>query len=164
MHESQLIAAARTVLGPGTDVLAAGIMGLQETQYAAAAAAVASGAALDALPHGADPLEHAAGAAVAVHTARQVDAAAHGLTVRMLVAVTADRIHVLDWQDHDGPTRSLASFDRATAAVAVRKFGLSRTVSLTDPASGEHLELSASTAFFSPEAEGDKLVLHLLAG
>jgi hypothetical protein len=162
MDELQLVDAARAVLGDDTQVLATGIFGLQNTQVAAVVGGMATGAALSTLP-GDSPLLDGATTAVAMHTAREVSAAAQGLTVRMLVAVTADAVHVLDWVEPAGPsTRSLLEFDRSTVQVTVRTWGLSRIVTLQDPADGSSIELAGSTAVFSAEAKGDKLVLHLL--
>ncbi len=162
MDEQDLLDAARAVVGTDTEVLAAGIFGLQNTQVAAVVGGMAAGAALSAVP-GDSPLLDGATTAVAMHTAREVSAAAQGLTVRMLVAATADTIHVLDWVEPAGPsTRSLMEFDRSAVRVTVRKWGLSRVITLQDPASGSSIELAGSTAVFSAEAKGDKLVLHLI--
>ena len=81
----------------------------------------------------------------------------------MLVAVTASAIHVLDRTELGTTTRELMRFDRATTAVQVTKFGLSRHLNLADGSAGTSVGLTGSAAFFSPEAAGDKLVLHLLS-
>ena len=79
----------------------------------------------------------------------------------MLVAVTPTTIHVLDRSTTGSTGKELRSFNRATTAVQITKFGLSRHLNLAD--GDDHIGLSGSTAPFSPEAGGDKLVLNLLS-
>ena len=78
--------------------------------------------------------------------------------------MTDTHIHVLN-RDTDGrlrrPGRTLRS--RATCTVGITKFGLSRNVTLTDPASGAGLELVGGVSPIAVTAKGDKAVLGLLA-
>jgi hypothetical protein len=90
-------------------------------------------------------------------------AASNGVTVRMLVAVTPSRIHLLDWNAGSGPTRELVSFDRSSTNVRVAKFGLSRRVNLEDTRTERSIGLTGTTAFFASEAKGDRAVLRTLA-
>lgn len=84
-----------------------------------------------------------------------------GVTVRMLVAVTPTKIHVLDRSMTGSTQRELMSYDRADTSVQITKFGLSRHLNLAE---GERrLGLTGSVAAFSREAGGDKLVLQLLS-
>jgi hypothetical protein len=159
-HRQDLVDAATTILGPDDPVLAAGIFGLQDQPVAVGAASVAGAAAGRELD---GALGAGLGGAVAIHTTREALAASQGLTVRMLVAVTATRIHVLDWVTGSGPTRELLSFDRSTTRVQVTTFGLSRRLHLADPTAGSDLALTGTTALFSAEAPGDKAVLRELA-
>ena len=98
-----------------------------------------------------------------MHATRSAIAASEGLTVRMLVAVTPERIRVLDWQTGSGPTRELLCFDRSSTDVKITKFGLSRHVELHDAASGRSLVLTGSTAPFASESKGDRAVMKELA-
>ncbi len=158
--EADLIAKAQGVLGADEPVLAAGIFGLEDDYVEAGAAMVAGGAVGSVVD---DSTASALGAVAALHMSRDVRAAEQGVTVRMLLAVTATRIHVLDWKTGSGPTGELRSFDRATTAVQISKFGLSRHLALHDTSTGHDLTLTGSTAFYVNEAKGDKLVLHLLS-
>jgi hypothetical protein len=149
-----LLAKASDILGASETLVAAGIFGLQDNYLALTADGAVGSAAL-----GGGAVENVAG----MHVARDLNAAAHGVTVRMLVAVTASHIHVLDWQTGSGPTRLLRSFERAGTAVEVKKFGLSRRLQLHDRVSGDALALTGSASRLSAEAKGDKAVLAALA-
>jgi hypothetical protein len=120
------------------------------------AGAAASGAVLD------NPVVAGVGSAASVHATREFAAASKGLTVRMLVAVTSSRIHVLDWRTGTGPSRELVWFDRASTDVRVSKFGLSRRVRLTDTRAPRTVSLTGTTAFFASESKGDRSVLRTL--
>ncbi|HVC68103.1 MAG TPA: hypothetical protein VND44_10940 [Acidimicrobiales bacterium] len=132
-----LISKAGAVLGDGESVMAAGIFARKDDYLAV-------------------------GGAAAMHASRSALAASRGLTVRMLVAVTTGHIRLLDWITGSVPSEVLASFDRYATAVKVTRFGLSRHVELTDPASGRSLVLTGSTAPFVSESKGDKAVLRAL--
>ena len=162
MNEKALIDEALKVIGDKEEILAAGIFGLQDDYAKIAVAGVATGAAAAALDVS-DPLAQGAVAGATVHEARRLNAEGQGLTTRMLVAVTASAIHVLDRTELGTTTRELMRFDRATKAVYVTKFGLSRHLNLADESAGMSIGLTGSAAFFSPEAAGDKLVLHVLS-
>ncbi len=157
----ELIGKAEAVLGCDERVLAAGIFGLKDN-YVAVATATAAGAGLGDLVFG-NPLASAAGGAAALHATRSAEAAAKGLSVRMLIAVTPDRIRALDWATGSGPTRELLAFDRSSTDITVTRFGLSRHVELRDTVTGQWLSLSGSTAPFASESKGDKAVLKILA-
>ncbi len=162
MDEQALISDAVNVIGGGEEILAAAIFGLQDDYVKLAVAGVATGAATTALDV-TDPLAGGVAFGVATHEARRLNAEGQGLTVRMLVAVTAKAIHILDRTELGKTTCELLRFDRATTAVQITKFGLSRQLNLADGSAGTSIGLTGSTAIFSPEAAGDKLVLHLLS-
>jgi len=162
MDEQELKQEAAQIIGTGEEILAAGIFGLQDDYAKIAIAGVVSGAAAAALDVG-GPLAHGALAGATLHAERSVAAADKGVTVRMLVAVTPTTIHVLDRTELGATTRELMRFDRATTTVQVTRFGLSRQLNLADDAADQRIGLTGSTAFFSPEAADDKLILHLLA-
>ncbi|CAB4764775.1 unannotated protein [freshwater metagenome] len=163
--EAELIEKAEQILGSDLSendkVLAAGIFGLQDDFTATAVASVAGATIADSLTE--NSLAEGVGAAAAVHATREAHAGAQGVTVRMLVAVTHNSLHILDWVTGSGPTKQLFRFDRASTDVQITKFGLSRHLNLRDSAAGTSLALTGTTLVFSAEAKGDKLVLHLLA-
>ena len=162
MDEQELKQEAAQIIGTGEEILAAGIFGLQDDYAKIAVAGVATGGAAAALDID-GPMAQGAMAAGTIHEARRASAEKSGVTVRMLVAITPTTIHVLDRTELGKTTRELMCFDRATTAVQITKFGLSRHLNLADDALDRRIGLTGSTAFFSPEAKGDKLVLHLLA-
>jgi hypothetical protein len=160
VKEDELKAEAAQVIGVDEEIIAAGIFGLQDDYAKIAVAGVATGAVESAL-HLDSPAAAGLGGVVAIEASRQVHAKEEGVRVRMLVAVTPSRIHVLDRSTTGSTQRELMSFDRADTAVQITKFGLSRHLNL---AQGEQrLGLTGSVAAFSAEAGGDKLVLQLLA-
>ena len=156
-----LITKASAIVGTEQRVIAAGIFGLKDDYVAVGLGTVAGASVTDVLLD--NPLAGAVGGAAGMHATRSALAASQGLTVRMLVAVTPERIRLLDWETGSGPTRELVSFTRASTEVKISKFGLSRHVELHDPASGRSLTLSGSTAPFASESKGDKAVLRELS-
>lgn len=167
---AQLVSAASTVIaaaavvaddpiGRDEAVLAAGVFG--HAMPSNAELAVAGGAAAS-LPHGGNGVVEAVENVTAIAAVRQMDAERDGLAVRMLVAVTATRIYLLDWSATKGATRILRTFSRVTTEVSVKKFGLSRRVELLDHSTGADAHIVGTTAAFSPEAAGDKAVMRLL--
>lgn len=158
----ELIDKATTILGPEEGVLAAGVFGLKDN-YVAVGMGTAVGAGVgDAILD--NPLASGVGGAAALHATRSALAASQGVTVRMLVAVTPERIRVLDWMTGSGPSRELLSFDRSSTDVTITKFGLSRHVELRDSETDQSLVLTGSTAPFASESKGDKAVLKALSG
>jgi hypothetical protein len=127
-----------------------------------AVAGVATGTAAAALDV-TGPLAQGVVAGATVHETRRLNAESEGVTTRMLVAVTASAIHILDRNELGTTSRELLRFARATTAVQVTRFGLSRHLNLADETAGTSIGLTGSAAIFSPEAAGDKLVLHVLS-
>jgi hypothetical protein len=158
---NDLIGKATIIIGTEQPIIAAGIFGLKD-DCAAVGLGTAAGASLgDAIAD--NPLASAVGGVAAMHATRSALAASQGLTVRMLVVVTPERILLLDWETGSGPTKELLSFDRSSTVVKITKFGLSRHVELRDSATGQSLALSGSTAPFASESKGDKAVLKELS-
>lgn len=158
--ESYLTEAAAGALG--TDVLGAGIFGLQELAYAQALGNVAGGVAADLAAPG-SALSAGLAAGVAGRIAKEEAAARLGMTLRLLVAVTADAIHVLNWDPADRPGREVLRFARSSTTARVTGFGLSRIVALSDAATGTDVTLHATAAPFRPQSKPDAHVLELLA-
>jgi len=157
--EAFLVGAAETAL-PGQEVLAAGIFSWQELSKAMVVGTVGGSMGAEALTG--SGMAGAVGAGVGAHMATEAMAKANGMTVGLLVAVTAAQIHVFNWEDA-AAAEHVRLFDRATTAVQVTKFGLSRHVQLQDSASGQELLLHASVSPISVTSKPDKVVLHLLA-
>ncbi len=152
-----LRAKAAVVLGDTESILAAGIFGMQNNYLALTVGGVVGGAV------GGGGATGVVGNAAGMHAARDLNAKSQGVTLRMLIVVTPDHIHVLDWQTGSGPTRLMRSFDRVNTAVEIKKFGLSRRLQLQDRISGDSIALTGSASALSAEAKGDKAVLAALA-
>ncbi len=152
-----LRAKAAVVLGAAEAIVAAGIFGMQDNYLALTAGGVVGGTV------GGSGATGVIGNVAGMHAARDLNAKSHGVTLRMLVVVTASQIHILDWQTGSGPTRVMRSFDRGNTTVEVKKFGLSRRLHLQDRVSGDSLALTGSASALSAEAKGDKAVLAALA-
>ena len=162
--EEYLEAAAQQAL-PGEDVQAAAIFGLQDAIYGMLAGAAVGNQAGDALRH-LGPVGDVAGLAVdvaAIRGGKKVMAKASGdMTVGLLVAVTATRIVVFNW-DGDGATEEKASFDRATTEVIVKRLGLSKIITFAPTDGSAGLKLHGTTMGVKKQSGPDKLVLHLLS-
>ena len=153
-------AAVQALIGPEEQIEALGLFALQDNYKAITAGGMAGGSAV---PGGSNALAGALGNAAGMEAGRQANAAAQGVTERMLIAVTGGSIHVLAMPMVGGePERELMRFDRANTDVEVKRFGLSKRLHLTDRASGHELKLQGTTAKFAPGAEGDKAVLAAL--
>ncbi len=158
-HSKTLIAAAADVLGSDAEILAVGIFQMQDLHGASMVSGVAAGVVSKS---GLDP-----------HTGHSVQGTA--LLERpassdlprarrpMLVAVTTRSIHVLDWDESGRATRELMRFPRASTAIQITKFGVSRQINLVEADSDQRIGLTGSAAL-GPESYGDRLVVHLLTG
>ena len=82
-----------------------------------------------------------------------------GVTLKLVVAVTATQIHVINWGDAEDATRIVKTFDRAATTADVRKFGLSRIVTLHDTDNGTEMRLHASVAPWTSQSGPDTHVL-----
>lgn len=158
--EAGLVADAEAVLGE--HVVAAGVFGLQNLLGAEMIGGVAGGVGMSAAVGGAAAGAIGAGLGGALLT--KAAAADQGATLKLIVAVTADRIHVLRWGHDTDPHRVIHTFTRATTTIALSTFGLSRIVSLSEPATGQHLQLHASVAPYLRQTGPDKHVLAVLTG
>ncbi len=156
-----LIAEATHVIGPDANVLAAGIFGLQNLLIPQIAGQMAGDMATSTAGLGVGG--ELAGTMLGGLAAKKAAAEAQGVTVQLVLAVTDHHFVVLNRDTGGRLPDVVASFDRQTAQVQISKFGLSRIVTLTDPASGESLTLHGSTGPFSAFSKGDAVVLHLLA-
>ena len=144
--------------GTGDEVIAAGAFALQDNYKAIAA----GGAASSVLPGHDSPLLAGLEGAGAIEASRQAIAAAHGVSERMMVAVTEKEIYVFALRPPLGnaPEELLARFDRAAAEVEVKRFGLAKRLHVTE--GDQKMFLQGSTSRISPDAGGDKAVLEVL--
>ncbi|SDZ25950.1 hypothetical protein [Herbiconiux ginsengi] len=156
--ESDLIEEARAALGESEEIRVAGIFGLANLVVAQAVGLAAGSAASGVdVAVGAD-----VGGGLGAFVATKAAAEAQGVTVQLIVAVNDDTIHVLN-RDTGGRLRAeVASFPRATTEVRVEKFGLSRQLTLTEPATGDSIQLHGSVSWIVAQSTGDRLVLDLL--
>jgi hypothetical protein len=160
-HPEDLIGACQARLsreGVSDAVDAAGAFALQDNYKAIAA----GGAASSLLPGGDNPLVAGLEGAGAIEASRQANAAAHGVSERMMVCVTDANIYVFALRSPMGndPGDLLATFDRAGAEVEVKKFLGSKRLHIQE---GEQkMFLQGATARISPDAGGDKSVLEAL--
>lgn len=160
---ADLISKARVVLGDRATITAAGVLGLQDNYAAILVAGLAADAVVGDVAGSA--LTSGLAGAVSTHAARDVNAQAHGVTTRMLVAVTPDTIHLLGLPAKGTtPNRELLQLSRATTTCAVKKMGLSRRIHLSDSATGTEIGMTGSMAPFSAYTAGTKSVLSELAG
>ncbi len=135
---------AQGYLGSEHEVLAAGVLGLQDSVKA-----LAIGGLFDV--DGQD-----------ISRNRAKAAAKQGLAVQLLIAVTATTIHVLEFTGAV-PTKQFMEFDRATCRVKVIWFGLSRRIRLESADKQQKLRLTGSIAPFSAVSAGCKALLAVLA-
>lgn len=159
--EKDLIHEATTVLGGNQEVIAAGIFGLADLRAAQVVGGTAGAVAGGVLGDAAGAF---LGTVLGGLGAKKAAAEERGATIQLLVAITADTIYVLNRETGGRLDAEYASFPRATTEVAIEKVGASRHLTLTDPAVGASVMLHGAVGWLSSFAEGDKLVLDLLAG
>lgn len=158
-NETELIAEAQQVLGHEEIVLSAGVFGLADLMHDMVYGGTAGGLAASMVAgNGAGAAGVLFGGLLAKHAA----AKERGVTLKLIVAVTATKIHILNWDDGPGDDRQVACFNRATATVKVKHFGLSRIVTIDDAASGAHMKLHASASRAMAQSAPDQDVLAAL--
>lgn len=157
--EAYLEQAAAVALG-GEEVLAAGLCSWQDLLAAEVAGAAVGGVAGSALAG--SGAAGGVGASLGAYAATREMASANGMTVALLMAVTASTISVFNW-DGDQVGVLVSSFDRATTDVRISRMGLSRVIHLHDTAAGTEMAFHTSVSPISAQSKPDKVVLHLLA-
>jgi hypothetical protein len=160
-HPEDLIQACQSRLaheGTSDAVVAAGAFAIQDNYKEIAA----GGLAASLLPGHDNPVVAGLEGAGAIEATRHANAAAHGVSERMMVCVTDARIYVFALGSPMGndPGDLLASFDRAGAEVEVKKFLGAKHLHIAE--GDEKMYLQGSTARISPDAGGDKSVLEAL--
>jgi hypothetical protein len=104
-----------------------------------------------------------AGPALGAGTVASRPAASTAATTQLLVAATEEHIYVLRWATGPAQDRIVRTFDRATTEVQITTFGLSRIVSLEDPATDAKMQLHASVVRGARHSRSDRDLLRLLA-
>lgn len=159
--EEDLIAEAVGILGDSEPVLAAGHFGLANLVVAQMAGLSGAGMATSLLD--ASPITDGVIGGLGAFAATKAAAEAQGVTMKLLVAVTADNIHVLNRDTGGRLTSQVTSFPRAEVDIEISKMGLSRFLELTDRTTGNKIKLHGSVSRISAQSKGDKVVLDLLA-
>jgi hypothetical protein len=158
MDEADLIAEAQGLVGANEVIEAAGPFGLQDNYRDIAVSGLAAGSLA---PDNALGGAITGGAGVAM--GQEMNARDQGVTVRMLVAVSATRIHVFALSQMDKhPGRELMVFERERTDVELKKAGLEKHLNLRDRESGQHLGLTGSTARIAYGSKSTKAVLAAL--
>lgn len=102
-----------------------------------------------------------ASAVAGMHVAREAAAAAEGLTPVLLVALTSDRIVLMDWHGNSasgtGPTRELVSFPRSTTQIIFGRIGVNRKVTFDDGV--KTTSMTGALGWLSSGKEGKRDVL-----
>ena len=102
-----------------------------------------------------------ASAVAGMHVAREAAAAAEGLTPVLLVALTSDRIVLMDWHGNSasgtGPTRELVSFPRSTTQLTFGRIGVNRKVTFDDGV--KTTSITGALGWLSSGKEGKRDVL-----
>lgn len=159
-NEEELIANALRTLGDEEEVLAAGMFGCQDL-VAPEIAGQTSGALLGDATH--NPGGSAIGVLVGGLAAKKAAAEEKGITLKLVVAVTPTKIHILNWGEGTPEERHDIVFDRAHTEVKIKKWGLSRIIKLHDPDSGAGFNLQGSAGRLFSQSGPDKHVIEVLS-
>lgn len=84
-------------------------------------------------------------------------------TLRVIVAVTDQHIHVINWGSEADPDRIAHTFDRATTKVTSHRVGPGRSLKLRDKESGVHIKLDGGAAKMLDKSGPDASVFDALA-
>ena len=159
-NAQQLIDIAQRVTPAGEQVLAAGVFAVQDDHLANALGSIGGSAAADELFDNA--VAEGVGAAAGVHAAREAHAAAEGVSLRMLLAVTAGHIRLYRLGvAGETPGEELVSFDRQSCTVELHKFGASERIDLSQ---GEKsIKLTGGIGLLATYKDGNKKVVAALS-
>lgn len=161
--EAELITIAQSVLGTDQEILAAGLFSHHTAGVKKVGAFAVGNTVGDIAGKGVGgSLVGLAAGLIAEKAEEGHEAKKEGLERIMLLAVTADTIHVLDWKDK-ASTKELVSLPRATTEVQVTKTLAERHLHLVDTDKSQELRLEGTTSAISGMAPGDKVVLALLS-
>lgn len=139
---------------------AAAIMGTTDDYATLTMTGLIGSSVADSIPGGSNPLAQGIAAGVSVHEGRKIAAENKGLTVQILVAVTEATIALFGY-NHKTIAKKLYEYDRENCEITIKKFGLSKHLTLKDD--NYEIHLTGSTAAWSSESDGDKKVFKELA-
>jgi len=160
--EEQLTQIAASVISSGEQILAAGLFE-NETAVKKRLGAFVLGDVVGGMAGGnAGSLMGIAAGEIAEKAEEGHSAKQEGLARVMLVAVTADTIHVLDWKD-GASTAELVNLPRASTDVQITKSGVKQHIHLVNTEQNKELKIWGQTAGLGSMPEGDKLVTALLS-
>lgn len=146
--EAALIANAQGVIGDGEVVRHAGVFNRP---------AVNNG-----MING-DVLGGVTGALIGGVIAHEHEKQAGLMTMRLIVAVTDEHIHVINWGDAPDPDRIAHTFDRATTKVTTHHIAAARTLKLVDTETGVHIKLDGTAGRMLSQSGPDTAVIEALA-
>jgi hypothetical protein len=156
VSESEILEKVQAVIGTEETVQAAGAFELADDYKKIAAGGLATGLLLPS-----NPATDGVAAAGVLEAERYENAASQGVSQRMMVAVTDKSIYVYELPNMRGndPGKQLFHFDRETAHVEVKKFGLARHVNISQGDGQDQLKLTGSSVVVNPDHNGDRAVL-----
>lgn len=146
--EAALIANAQGVIGDGEIVRHAGVFNRTGVD--------------NGMING-DLLGGVAGAVIGGVIAHQHEKKAGLMSMRLIVAVTDEHIHVINWGDAPDPDRIAHTFDRATTKVASHRIAASRSLKLIDTETGVHIKLEGTAGKMLGQSGPDAAVIEALA-
>jgi len=159
-NAQQLIDIAQRVTPAGEQVLAAGVIAVQDDHLANALGSIGGSAAADELFDNA--VAEGVGAAAGIRAAREAHAAGQGVSLRMLLAVTADRIRLYRLgAAGEHPGEELIAFDRSSCEVDLSKFGASEHLDLRQ--GDKEIQLTGGIGLLATYKDGNKKVVQELS-
>jgi hypothetical protein len=153
--EDALLAEASNAIGGGPEIIAAGVFTLEDMIGVAAVGASIGGFVGGELTSGL--LGSAAGSGLGMAAAKKEYAESHGMTVELIVAVTADTIYVINRDTGGRLPGVVMTFDRVTCEITIKNLGPSRFFHLVDPTRGHEIKLGGTRI-----SKPDRLVMELL--
>lgn len=159
-NAQQLTDHARSVTPAGEEVLAAGVFAVQDDYVATALAAIGGSAAAGELLD--NSVAEGLGAAAGVRAAREAHAAGHGVSLRMLLAVTPSAIRLYRLgATGETPGDELLAFDRSSCDVSLGKFGAAEHLELRE--GDKEMKLTGGVGLLAAYKEGNKKVVEELS-
>lgn len=159
-NAQHLIDRAQSVTPAGEEVLAAGVFAVQDDYVATALAAIGGSAVAGDIVD--NSLAEGVGAAAGVRAAREAHASGQGVSLRMLLAVTADhiRLYRLGATGED-PGEELLSFRRDSCTVDLSKFGASEHIDLSE--GDKEMKITGGIGLLAAYKDGNKKVVQELS-
>ena len=160
LTEDFLTQAASDVLGPSQEIVAAGVFGVEATYLGKTVGAVVGSLPGELLGGATGEI---VGAVVGMHAADDAEAQKEGVTALVLLALTSESIHILDWSKEDATARVLVTLPLASTQVELHKVGFKVSIKLRDPVNELEYRLWGGTASFSKTGSADKVFYEALS-